>query len=284
MNQEVIFNLGTVPVTYEKALYALLTAIIFILIAKISRFILSRLRDYPPFSFALNILPENFWYYSLIGLGMLSSTSVLGVEMNQFLWLASWFGLGLGFAARTYITNFISGIILLIERPCKIGDYIELESGSWGKVKAINTRHTHIWTVDNQDIIVPNSELINGRIVNRTYINRVRRMHIPFRVAYHSDKEQVQHVVIEAANQVKYTLKKKKTHQPQVWLVQFGLDELNFELIVWVQSQAPIQAAYLWAIETALRSHQIEIPFPQMDLALQQNNLSQSSASTVTSK
>ncbi|MGR9000422.1 MAG: mechanosensitive ion channel family protein, partial [Gammaproteobacteria bacterium] len=126
----------------------------------------------------------------------------------------------------------------------------------------------------NVDVLVPNSEFIGGKVINWTLTDAFRRIHVPFGVAYGSDKELVRRAVLEAAENVPWSLKHpRKDRIPQVWLVGFGDSSLNFELIVWITPEAvkrpnSVQAAYLWEIETALGKYQIEIPFPQRDLHL----------------
>jgi small-conductance mechanosensitive channel len=154
-----------------------------------------------------------------------------------------------------------------------VGDFVELESGVTGEVKEINMRSTLITTNDNIDILVPNSEFVGGRVTSWTLREVQRRVHIPFGVAYGSDKERVRKAVLEAADNVPWTLHKVKGRQPQVWLVNFGDSSLDFELVAWLTPEAvkrpgAVQAAYLWEIETRLREYGIEIPFPQRDLHL----------------
>ncbi len=128
-----------------------------------------------------------------------------------------------------------------------------------------------ITTNDNIDIVVPNSVFVNGHVMNWTMRDVYRRIHVPFGVAYGSDKELVRKAVLEAVDSVSHTLSGDDARKPKVWLTGFGDSSLDFELIVWLTSDAvkrpgAVQADYLWAIETALGKYGIEIPFPQRDL------------------
>jgi small-conductance mechanosensitive channel len=150
---------------------------------------------------------------------------------------------------------------------------VELESGVYGEVREINMRSTLITTNDNVDILVPNSEFVSGRVTNWTLREAYRRIRVPFGVAYGSDKELVKKAALEAADRVSWTLRSSPKRMPNVLLVSFGESSLDFELIVWLTSEAVkrplvVNAAYLWEIETSLRQYQIEIPFPQRDLHL----------------
>jgi small-conductance mechanosensitive channel len=161
-------------------------------------------------------------------------------------------------------------VILLIERTLKVGYFVDLQSGVQGHVREIGLRYTRITTNDDVDVIVPNSEFIDGRVTNWTYENRMRRMRIPFSVAYGTDKEKVKAAALRAAQRVAGTVSERP---PTVWLVKFGDSSLEFELVVWVGPElvarpANTSAAYLWAIDDELRAAGIEIPFPQRDLHL----------------
>ena len=174
---------------------------------------------------------------------------------------------------QTLISNFVAGLIILFERSLKVGDFVELSTGLSGEVREINIRSTLITTNDNVDILVPNSEFVNSQVTNWTMRDTQRRVHIPFGVAYGTDKELVKTAVLEAAEEVKWSLLHDVNKQPQVWFVQFGDSSLNFELVVWLKPEAvkrpsAVQAAYLWEIETRLKKYSIEIPFPQRDLHL----------------
>ena len=121
--------------------------------------------------------------------------------------------------------------------------------------------------------MVPNSEFVNGRVTNWTMREAHRRVHIPFGVAYGTDKELVRKAALEAASDVPVTLKSNSLRQPQLWFVEFGDSSLNFELVVWlnpeaVKSPGAVHAKYLWEIDDKLRKYGIEVPFPQRDLHL----------------
>jgi small-conductance mechanosensitive channel len=171
------------------------------------------------------------------------------------------------------VKEFVSGLVLIFDRVLNVGDYVELEDGKRGLVQEIGPRAVRIRTNDNIDIVVPNSKFIDGPVVNWTLHNETRRIHIPFGVAYGSDREKVREVVLEAARSVPFTSPETEGRKSQVWLVGFGESSLNFELLVWptidaVKRPAAMQAAYTWAIADALECAGIEVPFAQMDVRL----------------
>jgi len=212
-------------------------------------------------------------HYVILVIGVIIGLSSIGIDFTKFALFASALGVGIGFGLQTLISNFVAGLIILFEKSLKVGDFVELASGVAGEVREINMRSTLITTNDNIDILVPNSEFVAGRVTNWTLREAHRRIHVPFGVAYGTDKELVKKAALEAADEVQWTLKGKKGRAPQVWFVQFGDSSLNFELVVWltpeaVKRPAAVQSDYLWEVETKLNKYSIEIPFPQRDLHL----------------
>ncbi len=196
----------------------------------------------------------------------------LGLNLSNFALIGGAVGVGIGFGLQNIFSNFISGIVLLMEKTLKVGDFVDLQSGVVGRVSEISVRYTRVTTNDSVDVIVPNSEFINGRVTNWTLNERQRRIHIPFGVAYGSDKDKVREAGLAAARSVQGTIEDERC-KSDVWLVGFGNSSLDFELVVWVDHELAVspgrtQALYLWAIEDELAKRKLEIPFPQRDLHL----------------
>jgi small-conductance mechanosensitive channel len=209
--------------------------------------------------------------------GLIMGLGYLGFSMGSFAMIGGAIGVGLGFGLQNVISNFVAGIIILIEKIIKVGDFVDLQSGVMGQVAEINLRYTRVTTTDLIDIIVPNSEFTSGRVVNWTLNEHERRLHVSFSVAYGADKQQVKEAAIAAALAVSGT-ESIQGREPDAWLVKFGDSSLDFELVVWVGSDLIVtpgktQAQYLWAIEDELRKRQIEIPFPQRDLHIRSGTL-----------
>jgi potassium efflux system protein len=213
---------------------------------------------------------QRFSHYLIIAVGLFTALSALGLDLSHLALLATALSVGLGFGLQSIFNNFFSGIIILIERGLKVGDFIELDGGIAGHVKEINIRSTLIRTRNNVEVLVPNSELVNGRVTNWTLSDPTFRLQIPFGVAYGTDKELVKKAAFEAAQRVPLTLY-GEDKEPDLWLIEFGESSLNFELVVWVDptnNKRPggIKSMYLWELETSLNQYHIEIPFPQRDL------------------
>ena len=194
----------------------------------------------------------------------------VGIPLTGLAIFSGALGVGIGFGLQTIFSNFASGIIILLERSVKVGDFIELANGTTGLVREINIRSTLVTTNDNVDILVPNEEFAKSQLINWTLREAGRRLRVPFGVAYGTDKELVRKAGLEAAAAVAWT-DTRAGKAPQVWLSGFGDSALDFELVVWlvddaVKKPARVQADYYWALHTALETYGIEIPFPQTDL------------------
>jgi len=267
-----IFSVGETPVTLGGVLRILLAVSLALLLSRVVRGGLARLAArWPATDRSALYTVGRVIHYVLIALGIAVGLSTIGVDFTNLAVLLGALGIGIGFGLQDTVANFIAGLIILFERHLRVGDFIELESGVSGEVREVRIRATRISTNDNIDILVPNSEFVRGRVVNWTLDEAARRIHVPFGVAYGSDKERVRAAGLEAAERVPYTLHGRAGSAPQVWLVKFGDSSLDFELVVWVTVEGvkrpnAVQAAYLWEIHTALDRYGIEIPFPQQDL------------------
>jgi len=209
--------------------------------------------------------------------GTLLGLSYVGFDLASLAFLGGAIGVGIGFGLQNIFSNFISGIIILVEKTLKIGDFVDLQSGVRGTVVEIAMRYTRITTNDSVDILVPNSEFINARVTNWTFGERSRRIRVPFGVAYGSDKNLVREAGLAAAKSVAGLLT-DKGHPADVRLVNFGDSSLDFELLVWVGPDAiarpgATNARLLWALEEELTRRGLEIPFPQRDLHLRSGTL-----------
>jgi small-conductance mechanosensitive channel len=165
----------------------------------------------------------------------------------------------------------------LLERSLKVGDFVELESGVRGHVREIAMRYTRVSSNDSLDVLVPNSEFINGRVVNWTLDDSYRRMHIPFGVAYGTPKELVREAGLAAALKVPGVVHNKDM-ETAVWLVAYGDSSMNYELIVWADRDLTTRpgsthAKLMWALDDELAVRHIEIPFPQRDLHVRSGTL-----------
>jgi small-conductance mechanosensitive channel len=182
-------------------------------------------------------------------------------------------GLGLSFGLQNITQNLVSGLIVLIESPIKVGDRIEV-SGITGDVKKIALRATTICTNDNIEIIVPNSEFISGNVINWSHSSRDVRVSLPIGVAYNSDPELVRTILLKVASENNGVLKEPAA---SVIFKDFGDSSLNFVLRVFTQAfisaPAVLQSDLNFAIFKEFKANSIEVPFPQRDLHIRSMEL-----------
>ena len=266
-----LFKISDTPVTFMGLLRVILILFIAWSISKLLQRALNRLgQSRHSLNQAALYTIARLAHYVIIIIGLVIGLSSIGIDFTNFALIAGALSVGIGFGLQTTVSNFVSGLIILFERNLKVGDFIELDAELAGEVKEINVRSTLINTNDNVDIVVPNSDLVSNRVINWTLREAYIRVRIPFRVAYGADIDKVDAAVLEATDNVRYTLKGRA---PQVWMTHFGESSLNFILGVWIMSDAvkqptAVHAAYIREIEKTLRKYEIEIPFPQRDLHL----------------
>ncbi|MFJ1331836.1 mechanosensitive ion channel family protein [Capnocytophaga canimorsus] len=204
--------------------------------------------------------------YFLLLFGFLFIFKSAGFDLSAFGWLFGALGVGIGFGLQNITNNFISGIIILFERPIKIGDRIQVGDIS-GDVVEISMRSTTVVTNDNISVIVPNSQFINANVINWSHNDRLVRFHYPVGVSYKEDPEKVREIVLNVARQNTAVL---ENPAPAFWFVEYGDNSLNFELVVWTSTytQKPVvlKSELYYAIFKEFAKHSIEIPFPQRDL------------------
>jgi small-conductance mechanosensitive channel len=206
-----------------------------------------------------------FAHYAVVTLGVLLGLKILQVDLTGIAVVAGILGVGIGFGLQNLASNFISGIILLIERPITVGDYVTVGDTD-GEVRVISIRSTEIVTRDNISIIIPNSEFVSGRVVNWSHGDPRMRLRVAVGVSYKSDLDHVSRVLLEVARRHVDVL---EDPSPQVRLNRFGQSSLDFELLVWIgdpRHQEAVTSALHYAIRAAFLENGIEIPFPQQDL------------------
>ncbi|MBK6264197.1 mechanosensitive ion channel family protein [Marivirga sp. S37H4] len=204
--------------------------------------------------------------YSLIVIGFITIFQSAGFDLSTLGLLAGALGVGIGFGLQNVTNNFISGIIILFERPIKVGDRIEVGDIN-GDVYSISMRSTTVITNDNISVIVPNSEFINSQVINWSHNDRKVRFKIPVGVAYKEDPEVVRKLVTEVARQHPGVL---KFPAPDLWFEEYGDSSLNFKLIIWtsdfIQRPSALKSQLYYSIFKSFKENNIEIPFPQRDL------------------
>jgi len=208
-----------------------------------------------------------FIKYIILIIGFFIAFQVLGVNLSSLAFLAGVIGLGIGFGMQNIISNFISGIIILFEKPIKEGEYVDV-SGYDGIVSDIRARSTTITTRDNISIIVPNSNFITSNVINWSHRDPKIRLHIPLGIEMTASKlELAKKILLEIAEENPEVLKKP---EPSVWFVNFGASSFNLELIVWISS--PIRRHFIisdinFEIAKKFAEYDIDLTYPWTNIA-----------------
>ncbi len=203
--------------------------------------------------------------YGIFVIGMLLTLSEMHLDLGRLGWLMAAVGVGLGFGLQEIVSNFVSGIILLVERPVQVGDTVTVGNMS-GKVRRINIRATTILNFDRQEVILPNRSLITREVTNWTRGDTINRLVISIGVAYGSDVEKVSEILIQIAREDPDVM---KDPGPSVVFMQHGDSSLDFNLRVFIPSPEFIMVLrdrLNKRINHEFEKHNIEIPFPQRDL------------------
>ncbi len=206
-------------------------------------------------------------HYALILIGFLVAISMAGIDLKNFTILAGAFGIGIGFGLQDIVNNFVSGLILLFERPVKVGDTI-MVGETWGVIHNIGMRSTVVETLDSSEIIVPNSQMISEKVTNWTLSSSVTRIVIPVGVKYGTDMREVLAILEKVANEHPEVV---EIPPPSAIFTDFGDSSLNFELRIWVKDvmvRFKVRSQIGIAIVDEFHAAGIEIPFPQRDLHL----------------
>lgn len=202
--------------------------------------------------------------YSILVFGVILALSYLNVDLTQFNLMAGALGLGIGFGLQNVISNFVSGLILVFERPILPGDTIEVNK-LFGKVHKIGVRSSNIKTYDGAEVVVPNNNLISNDLINWTLSDSIKRVEILVGTTYAADPNQVVEVLSRCAKKFDYVLKDR---EPAVHFTGFGESSLNFRLWFWVPFEIGLKAQSDVNIEiyNQFSAHNIEIPYPQRDI------------------
>ncbi len=255
-----------VRVSFSKVIAA---AIGFIVVFSITRFVqrTAETKLFPQTRMDVglqNSLKTLIGYTGLI-IAFMTGVSALGFDFSNLAIIAGALSVGIGFGLQSIVNNFVSGLILLFERPIKVGDWIVTGSGE-GTVKRISVRSTEIETFDRSSIIVPNSELISSSVTNWTHKSAMGRVVVPVGVSYSEDPDRIIRILQEVGDKHPQALSYPK---PFVYFVDFGASSLDFDLRVYIRdinNTLSVKRDLRIAIFKRFREEGVEIPFPQRDL------------------
>ena len=269
-----LFELGGNPISASSVLKLLcLIGLVLFAEAVLRRLFMRRVLSRTQLDEGMRFAIARIGGYIFITLGFYISLKFVGIDLSSLAVLAGAIGVGLGFGLQNIVHNFISGIIILAERPIAIGDRVEV-NGVAGRVQRISLRSTVVVTNDNISVIVPNSSFISESVVNWSHGDPKVRIGIPVGIAYGSDVEKFRKLMTEVVLAHPQVL---PDPAPHIFFIGFGDSSLDFELGVWtaemLQNPKRFRSEIYYAVEKALRVNGIEIPFPQRDLHIRSGTL-----------
>lgn len=210
-------------------------------------------------------------YILALAMIFITTLSMLNVPITAFAFLSGAIAIGFGFGAQNIINNFISGWILMAEKPIRIGDFLEVE-GVKGTVEEINTRSTRVRRVDGVHMLIPNSKLLENSVINWTLRDKLIRGSVLVGLAYGSDCQKIKSIMLEVANAQIETLT-EAGKEPQVYFQDFGDNALLFEVYFWINSQVEgglrlVASNIRFELDKAFNQQGIVVAFPQRDIHL----------------
>ena len=261
-----LFAIGDAAIGLGDILVFVLILFVFLIVSKaLSRLLSVRVLSKMPMEDGTKYVLKRITEYALIIIGTVVAFQTIGINLSGLAVIFGLLSVGIGFGLQNVASNFVSGLILLFERPIRVGDRITV-GDTEGDVEEIDMRSTTVRSLNNISIIVPNSDFISSKVINWSHGDQKVRLDISVGVSYSSDLDLVFKSLEEVAQENKEVLKRPK---PEVLLVEFGDSSWNMELRVWIpnpkrwwQARSDVNCA----IVRKFRENEIEIPFPQRDL------------------
>jgi small-conductance mechanosensitive channel len=264
-----IITISKTEITIWTILYFIfLTFILFYITGKLRKWIVYNLLAKSKIDLGVRVAFGTIFRYVILTIGLIIVLQTVGIDLSTVTILAGALGIGIGFGLQNITNNLVSGIIILFERPIKVGDRVEIGNVS-GDVIRISMRSTTIVTNDNISIIVPNSEFISSRVINWSHIDRNVRLNFPVGVSYRENPENIKKVLLEVAAENEGILKEPK---PDVLFSDFGESYLEFNLRVWtreyINRPGVLKSQLYYAIFKKFKEHNVEIPYPHRDILI----------------
>ena len=262
-----LFTMGSSPVTLMSTLVLVLSTFFLIMVTKLlKRWIVYKLMNRSSIEFGVRDAVASLIRYILLVLGFIVIFQSAGLDLSAFSILLGALGVGIGFGLQTLTNNLVSGLVILIECPIKLGDRVEVGEVK-GDVIDISMRATTIRTNSNISVIVPNTHFVTSTVVNWSHHDRNIRFMIPVGVSYNEDPAKVRDILLKVAKDEPGILDQP---EPTVLFDSYGDSALNFNLSVWTQEymSAPglLKSRLYFAIFERFREEGVEIPFPQRDI------------------
>lgn len=239
----------------------------------LARFIEKQIQTVPRLSASLKVLTAKIVRIALIFIATMIALGSMGINLSSLTVLGGAIGLGLGFGLQKVVSNFVSGILLLLDNSVKPGDVIEID-GTYGWINNLRARYASVITRDGTEHLIPNEDLITQRVINWSFTDDLVRIRIPIGVSYNSDPHECIRLILEAANGHERVL---STPKPVCLFTEFGDSSLNFQLRFWIADPAngvgSVKSHVLLKVWDTFKENNIEIPFPQRDLHIRSSDV-----------
>jgi len=266
------FKVGGITISLISLASAILLFIVLLFITRfIQKILASKVLPKTRMEESVRLSFVQIFGYIGLTIAFMSAISSVGFDLSNLALIAGALSVGIGFGLQSIVSNFVSGLILLFERPIKVGDWVILSSGE-GVVKRISVRATEIESLDRTAIIIPNSELISASVTNWTHKDRIGRLTITVGVSYDADPQLVYDALLEIAKESDFVL---SSPLPSVVFRDFGDSALIFDLRVFIRNvtdRYTIATKLRLDIWKRFKENGIEIPFPQRDLHIRSAN------------
>jgi small-conductance mechanosensitive channel len=264
------FNIGNFRISVLSVLQtALLLAVAIWLSFTIGNFLDRRVQDIDELTPSLRVLLGKIIRISLIVIVAMIAISGLGIDLTAFTVLSGAVGVGIGFGLQKVVSNFISGIIILLDQSIKPGDTISLGE-TFGWIRELRARFVSVVTRDGREFLIPNEDFITREVINWSFSDKYVRLDVEFGVSYDSDPHEVTRIAIESTGNVDRV--ESARNPPVCWMTEFGDSSLNFKLRFWIsdpqQGLTNIRGKVLLALWDAFKENDIKIPYPHRELII----------------
>ncbi|MBE0557499.1 MAG: mechanosensitive ion channel [Proteobacteria bacterium] len=268
-----LLSFGGSTLTISVIIYFTIIMVLLVYVtAKLKDLIIYRLLAKSNIEIGVRVAVASLVRYLILSIGFIVILQTAGIDLSSITVLFGALGVGIGFGLQNVTNNFVSGLIILLERPIKVGDRIEV-AGISGDVVNISMRATTIRTNDNISIIVPNSEFVSSTVINWSHTDRNVRFNFPVGVSYKEEPEAIRKLLLQVADENSGILKQPP---PDVLFSEYADSALIFNLRVWtsdyIDRPGVLKSQLYYAIYEKFKEHGVEIPFPQRDIHIKEES------------
>jgi len=269
MLKNISFSSGNINISIMMVIKGALSLSIFFWVAtKLATFSERKIENLSNITPSIKVLITKLLKFIIFTAVILLTMSSIGIDLTAFAVVGGAVGVGIGFGLQKVVSNFISGIIILLDKSVKPGDIIEIEN-VYGQIKSIGLRYISVLTLDGKEYIIPNEDLITKKVINWSYSNNLVRANVRVGVSYNSDVDQALNLLEKSVENIERIL---KNPPPKIFLQEFGDSSINLEIKFWIKDPENgiqnITSKVNKNIWQLFKENDIEIPFPQQDMHL----------------